>query len=334
MSSSSATNRKFAISSSPPSRKDGSYRVSRARFGDEALSLLERDRPNLAIIDAMPEDISGIEFAMRALGSAVPILVMTDEPAMEVELARLGLDCLHKPFALDALLERSRALIAEARKSERQVRASLKGMTARLEALRNALDQVRDTMGRVRSLHKTAPRSPAPPRYDFRTDGILREMLAYWERQRGSRAMPRRRDIDPTELPRRALPHLQLIDVIDDGGRFCYRLVGTAIVDVFGAEFTGKHVDELDAGDRVELAHGFYRTVCATRKPVFVRSRYATAKAVDVIANRLLMPLSKEGEQVNIILGVLTFEPLRPLPRGGGHRAQIDPFASYIDIIS
>ena len=37
--------------------QDGSYRVSRARSGNEALPVVERDRPNLAIIDAMPDGV-------------------------------------------------------------------------------------------------------------------------------------------------------------------------------------------------------------------------------------------------------------------------------------
>jgi hypothetical protein len=36
--------------------------------------------------------------------------------------------------------------------------------------------------------------------YDFRADPVLRAVFDYWARQRASRAMPRRRDIEPLEL--------------------------------------------------------------------------------------------------------------------------------------
>lgn len=171
-----------------------------------------------------------------------------------------------------------------------------------------------------------------PPRYDFRADPVLGEALAYWNRQRGERLMPRRRDIDPTAL-RRILPHVQITEVIDGGSRFRYRLVGTAIVEAFGAEFTGKYVDELVSGERDNFVHGCYRTVCRARQPAFVRSRYITTKNVDLTANRVLMPLSENGDDVHQIFGALTFEFARPLHQGIGHNAQIDLSASYVDLL-
>lgn len=51
------------------------------------------------------------------------------------------------------------------------------------------------------------------------------EALADWHRRRGDRKMPRRADIDPTEITT-VLPHLRLIDVLEGGARYRYRLVG------------------------------------------------------------------------------------------------------------
>jgi hypothetical protein len=76
---------------------------------------------------------------------------------------------------------------------------------------------------------------PSATRYDFRTDPVLRAALDYWRMKRGVRVMPQRRDIEPAEL-REVLAHLQITEVIGGGSRFRYRLVGTAIVQAFGAE--------------------------------------------------------------------------------------------------
>ena len=169
-------------------------------------------------------------------------------------------------------------------------------------------------------------------RYDFRADPVLRTALAYWEGKRRGRAMPERGDIDPCEL-RQVLAHLQITEVIDGGSRFRYRLVGTAIVQAFGAEFTGRHVDELISGERDSFVHACYRAVCASRRPAFVRSKYITTKTVDLTANRLLVPLSEDGAAVSQILGALTFEFSRPFAPGLGHEAQIDLSQSYVDIL-
>ena len=61
--------------------------------------------------------------------------------------------------------------------------------------------------------------------YNYRNDPVLGVVLAYWDQKRGTRLMPCKRDIDPIEIPRRLLPNLQLIDVIDGGERFRYRFV-------------------------------------------------------------------------------------------------------------
>ena len=169
-----------------------------------------------------------------------------------------------------------------------------------------------------------------PARYDFRQDPVLGAALEYWEKRREGRTMPRRQDIDPAGL-RQILAHLQVTEVVDH--RFRYRLVGTAIVEAFGAEFTGKFVDELVSGERDSFVHACYRAVCSAKRPAFVRSKYITTKDVDLTANRLLLPLSENDRQVHQILGALTFEFTRPFTSGEGHAAQIDLSASYVDLL-
>lgn len=143
--------------------------------------------------------------------------------------------------------------------------------------------------------------------YNYRTDPILGGTLAYWMGKRRDRPMPSRRDIEPAEIPR-LLANLQLIDVIDGGSRFRYRLIGTALVDAFGRDYTGKHLDKLFPDERGAFAQGLYQAVCNARHPMFLRNTYNTTRAVDIVANRLYLPLSEDGANVNVILGALTFE--------------------------
>jgi hypothetical protein len=169
-------------------------------------------------------------------------------------------------------------------------------------------------------------------KFDYRSDPILKAALEYWRRLRGLGELPRRRDIDPTTLPK-LLPHLQLIDVVESGTRFRYRLVGTALVTAFGKEYTGKHLDELFKGERLAYATHVYSTVCARRRPVFLRNRYSTTKDVAMTANRLYMPLSDDGCSVNIILGALTFEWGCVAAFGTWGGAQLDPSTATLEIV-
>jgi len=85
------------------------YRVSRVLSRD-ALARLQRTRPDLAIVDAALRRMSAVEVAAEARRHAIPILLTTDEPVLEVQLAQFGFPCLRKPFAERELLERRRRL--------------------------------------------------------------------------------------------------------------------------------------------------------------------------------------------------------------------------------
>lgn len=144
-------------------------------------------------------------------------------------------------------------------------------------------------------------------------DPLLTELLAYWERKRAGRPMPSRADVDPAEIPR-LLPHLRLTEVIGGGRRFRYRLVGTAIVEAYGREHTGHHLDEVLSDERLAFVEGLYRTVCERQRPVFARTYYIGPWAVPNFARRVMVPLSEDGETVNVIMAVLAFNP-RPQDR-------------------
>src|SRR5512134_751440 len=90
-------------------------------------------------------------------------------------------------------------------------------------------------------------------------DPILGALYRYWNRRRGRRRMPDRRDIDPLELGPKLLPHVGLMDIVDGGARVRYRLLGTAIVERWGSDPTGKFMDEVMSGSYRDYIHGLYR---------------------------------------------------------------------------
>jgi len=169
--------------------------------------------------------------------------------------------------------------------------------------------------------------------YNYRDDPILGPALAYWMQKRGSRSMPRKRDIDPVELPPKLLPNLQIIEVIDGGGRFRYRLVGTASVDAFGSDYTGRYPDQMFSDDRLNFIQSIYRRVYQTKRPLFSLNRYHTTKNTDLFAYRIYMPLSEDGVEVDNILGILRYQS--GVVAGGGWRegAKLDPDGQHIESI-
>jgi len=92
------------------------YTVTLARDGAEALASIGGKVPDALVMDVMMPRLDGIETtrALRAAGSDLPILVLTarDSVGDRVEGLDAGADdYLTKPFALEELLARLRAML-------------------------------------------------------------------------------------------------------------------------------------------------------------------------------------------------------------------------------
>ncbi len=99
------------------------YRVSTASDGAEALAGISGTNPDAIVMDVMMPRLDGLETtrALRKVGNRVPILVLTARDAVgdRVEGLDAGADdYLTKPFALEELLARLRALLRRATSPE------------------------------------------------------------------------------------------------------------------------------------------------------------------------------------------------------------------------
>ena len=135
----------------------------------------------------------------------------------------------------------------------------------------------------------------------------LRRIYAYWQAKRGSRPMPRRADLDPTEIPPHLLPGITLVDVVPDTRRYVYRLVGTKEAEVRGYDPTGKSVSDAFFGENAEDATECYDRVVATGMPVLDPVPFLERRRGYRGAESLFLPLSNDGVAVNMIL--VFFDP-------------------------
>ncbi len=94
------------------------FEVLEASNGLEALALWEREDPHLLILDIMMPRMDGLEVCQRVRArSAVPIIVLTALDAESDKVTALDLgadDYLTKPFGVEELLARVRALLRRA----------------------------------------------------------------------------------------------------------------------------------------------------------------------------------------------------------------------------
>ncbi|HXT51491.1 MAG TPA: response regulator transcription factor [Thermoanaerobaculia bacterium] len=99
--------------------RQASYLVVEAASGEEALTVLERELPDLMILDVNMPGIDGFEVLRRARngGRRLPILMLTVRGEEEDLVRGLDLgadDYLTKPFSPRTLLARVRALLRRA----------------------------------------------------------------------------------------------------------------------------------------------------------------------------------------------------------------------------
>ncbi|MBM3942334.1 MAG: response regulator transcription factor [SAR202 cluster bacterium] len=98
------------------------YRVRQFDRGSPVLEALKDEQPDLIILDVMTPGVNGLEVARRVRRtSLVPILVVSVREESATKLAALDLgadDYLTKPFSIDELLARVRALLRRAQQGQ------------------------------------------------------------------------------------------------------------------------------------------------------------------------------------------------------------------------
>jgi hypothetical protein len=129
----------------------------------------------------------------------------------------------------------------------------------------------------------------------------LRDLYAYWNQRRGTRAMPARSDLDPIDL-KAVLPLLMLVDVVADERRYVYRLVGTREVEMRGSDPTGKAVKDAFYAESADESTWYLDQVVRTREPVLYRGTYQPLSTRTQREDVLFLPLSKDGEAVNMVM--------------------------------
>ena len=92
------------------------YEIVVAEDGPEALEAVKRHEPDLVLLDVMMPHMDGLDVCrrMRSKGIATPVLMLTAKQEISDRVSGLDAgadDYLAKPYALDELLARIRALL-------------------------------------------------------------------------------------------------------------------------------------------------------------------------------------------------------------------------------
>lgn len=129
----------------------------------------------------------------------------------------------------------------------------------------------------------------------------LAALIEYWLSLRADDALPRADKIDPLGM-RRALGYVMLVDAIENGRDFHYRLYGSAVAAVSGFDMTGRLLSDHAASSYiVEFSLALYRATIQRRQPAFCR--YAPAGTLLTSQwHRVALPLTdRSGAIVRLL---------------------------------
>ena len=136
---------------------------------------------------------------------------------------------------------------------------------------------------------------------------LLDSGLDYWLRLAAGRAMPRRDEFDPMEVPR-LLPYAILLDIRHSPLDFQYRVAGQYIVENFGISPVRRTLSEMVAEN--PSIHRFidnFRAAVETRAPVIVEDSFIGGDNNRKRTIGAILPLSDKGGAVSHLLAFSIF---------------------------
>lgn len=142
-------------------------------------------------------------------------------------------------------------------------------------------------------------------------EGVLKDLHAYWLARATGRAMPLRADIDVIGM-KRWLGHLMLVDVLQGGADFRYRLYGSNVASLFGRDRTHQLASTLPNHSR-ETVTAEYRRVVETSQPHYVRHRRTLPRGSAEIA-KLILPLGDDSGVHMLLAGMYRADQLHGVP--------------------
>ena len=144
-------------------------------------------------------------------------------------------------------------------------------------------------------------------------DPRLAGLLDYWRSKKGQRRMPARRDIDPLEM-KPWLGNLVLIEFFGDIMHFRVRVDGTNIAEMGGRGRTGAGVEALTSEEERRVLYRQYSPVLEEKRPAFYETEYTNSDGRYLRESKLLLPLSEDGEIVNMVLAGIYYRDLGTPP--------------------
>lgn len=118
----------------------------------------------------------------------------------------------------------------------------------------------------------------------------------------GDKALADWHQFHPKNVPW-MLGRLYVIEVLDGGADFFFRLSGVLMKEIYGTELENVRLSQLNNGAMRDALKTNYHKIVVTGEPVFQKAVLRWRVGFDIHVQRLLIPFTGPGGGVHTILG-------------------------------
>jgi hypothetical protein len=139
--------------------------------------------------------------------------------------------------------------------------------------------------------------------------GLLAAVHDAWKKLSAGRLAPKREEITPA-LIRTALPSIWMIDVIDDGADFRFRIAGDRVVQFLGRRYAGLLLSDFQGEPFFQRMRAILVESVKRRRPLAagpMRSNLAGKEFLEMEV--VVLPLSEDNQRVTAIFGAMDVQP-------------------------
>ncbi len=117
--------------------------------------------------------------------------------------------------------------------------------------------------------------------------------------------MPKRSSFNPTALSGKHLPNITLLEAVNCENReldFRFRVFGTALAAVLGADMTGRHLSEYPGKNRTARNFAIMKAVLECKQPISTLGQVISRNGKPIQGETLVMPFGEKGKVTHILL--------------------------------
>jgi hypothetical protein len=135
---------------------------------------------------------------------------------------------------------------------------------------------------------------------------VIQDGFAHWQSKCPPDGLPRRADINPFDIPR-VMPQIVLLDVCHDPRDFCYRVIGTSVVEYWSKDWTGACMSGIDGQGPTSKIWASCDKVVTSRRPLLSRIPYVGPRAEFVSGEDIILPLVDAAGEIAMLLVFIAY---------------------------